>query len=152
MEVLASPIYVIENPDGSTTFTSRKPRTGRAKVFTAKDVGFSIYRSRTSMRGKLFQSRYRSIIGRVSSRHGIDSSLVRAIIHVESAFNPRARSPKGAMGLMQLMPSVIADSRVRNPYDPEENIRAGVAHFAKLLENLRGNLSLIHISEPTRPC
>ena len=75
MEVLASPIYVIENPDGSTTFTSRKPRTGRAKVFTAKDVGFSIYRSRTSMRGKLFQSRYRSIIGRVSSRHGIDSSL-----------------------------------------------------------------------------
>ena len=107
MEVLASPIYVIENPDGSTTFTSRKPRTGRAKVFTAKDVGFSIYRSRTSMRGKLFQSRYRSIIGRVSSRHGIDSSLVRAIIHVESAFNPRARSPKGAMGLMQLMLSSL---------------------------------------------
>ena len=68
--------------------------------------------------------------------------LVRAVIQVESAFNPRARSHKGAMGLMQLMPDTAADLGVTNAYDPEQNIRGGVAYLRQLLDKFGGNEEL----------
>ena len=68
--------------------------------------------------------------------------LVRAVIQTESAFNPRARSSKGAMGLMQLMPDTVAQFRVRNAYDPAENIRAGVAYLRQLLTRYQENEEL----------
>jgi len=77
-----------------------------------------------------------------ASRHGIDENLVRAIIQVESGFNPHAVSHKGAMGLMQLMPQTARSLDVRNPFDPEQNVDAGVRHFKKLLENYNGDVKL----------
>ena len=74
------------------------------------------------------------IILREATRHGVRPELVRAVIQVESAFNPHARSAKGAMGLMQLMPTTASDLRVVNPYDPEQNIRGGVAYLRRLLD------------------
>lgn len=65
--------------------------------------------------------------------HAVNPELVRAVIQAESAFNPRARSHKGAMGLMQLMPATAAEFSVLDPYDPRENIRAGVAYLKQLL-------------------
>ena len=77
---------------------------------------------------------YGEIIASVSEAHGVDPMLVRALIQVESNYRPRARSHKGAMGLMQLMPATAREYKVKNPYDPKANIAAGVKHLAKLIQ------------------
>jgi len=85
---------------------------------------------------------YAGIIDRVSAAHGVDANLVRALIHVESRYQPRARSPKGAMGLMQLMPATARRLEVDNPYDPEGNIEGGVRHLRALLDRFDVALAL----------
>lgn len=85
---------------------------------------------------------YDSIIDEHASRHGVRPDLVRAVIHAESAFNPMARSVKGAMGLMQLMPATAVAYGVSNAYDPVENIRAGVAYLRGLLDRYSQNEEL----------
>jgi soluble lytic murein transglycosylase-like protein len=77
---------------------------------------------------------YGEIIARVSEAHGVDPLLVRALIQVESNYRPRAKSHKGAMGLMQLMPSTAREYKVRNPYDPKANIEAGIKHLKSLID------------------
>ena len=73
----------------------------------------------------------------LAETHGVDPMLVRALIQVESSYQPSARSNKGAMGLMQLMPSTARQYKVRNPYDPKANIAAGVKHLKSLLDRFR---------------
>jgi len=78
------------------------------------------------------------IIQTVARAHGVDPMLVRAVIEVESRYRPRARSPKGAMGLMQLMPATARRYDVKNPYDPKANIAAGVMHLKSLIDRWGG--------------
>jgi soluble lytic murein transglycosylase-like protein len=85
---------------------------------------------------------YNHLIERHASNHAVNPDLVRAVIQAESAFNPRARSHKGAMGLMQLMPSTAAEFGVVDPYDPDENIRAGVGYLKQLLVRYADNEEL----------
>ena len=85
---------------------------------------------------------YAEIIDRVAARHGVDARLVRAVIEVESGYQPRARSPKGAMGLMQLMPATARQYDVTNPYDPAANIEAGTRHLKSLLARFPPALAL----------
>lgn len=81
---------------------------------------------------------YAEIIMAVSAAHGVDPMLVRAVIQVESGYRPRARSPKGAMGLMQLMPATARAYKVHNPYEPKANIEAGIKHLKGLIDKMGG--------------
>jgi hypothetical protein len=75
-----------------------------------------------------------ALVDEHASAQGVRPELVHAVIQVESAYNPRARSIKGAMGLMQLMPATASDLGVRNPYDPTQNIRGGITYLRQLLD------------------
>lgn len=77
---------------------------------------------------------YGEIIASVSLAHGVDPMLVRALIQVESGYQPKARSRRGAMGLMQLMPSTARAYKVRNPFEPKANIEAGIKHLKSLID------------------
>jgi soluble lytic murein transglycosylase-like protein len=85
---------------------------------------------------------YGEIIAAMSEAHGVDPLLVRALIQVESNYKPAARSRKGAMGLMQLMPATLRIYNVRNPFDPRANIEAGVKHLRSLIDRFGIELAL----------
>ncbi|MCB0338852.1 MAG: lytic transglycosylase domain-containing protein [Bdellovibrionales bacterium] len=146
-EAYAAPIYVIHQPDGTTRFTTKPPPSGvKAKVFTASKGRFSFYsgssRGYGFRTGRLQREKYKDVITSLSRQKGVPEDLIRAVIHAESAFNPRAVSPKGAMGLMQLMPTTAKLLGVKDAFHPEQNIHGGVSYLSMLLKKFRGNVSL----------
>ena len=86
--------------------------------------------------------RFNDLVLEHASKQALRPELVRAVIQVESGFNPLARSPKGAMGLMQLMPQTAMSLGVRDPFDPAENIRGGTAYLRQLLDRYDGDETL----------
>ena len=91
---------------------------------------------------KLAPQELETLIQEASRSHNVPPSLVKAVIRVESNFNPSATSPKGAQGLMQLMPGTADDLLVANPYDPRENISGGVRYLRMLLDRFNNRLHL----------
>lgn len=85
---------------------------------------------------------FNSIIHEKAETYDIDPSLIKAVIETESNWNSSAISRKGAMGLMQLMPSTASDMNVHNPFNPEENIEGGTKYLRYLLERFKGDLTL----------
>jgi soluble lytic murein transglycosylase-like protein len=115
----------------------------RAKDPSAQTYGVRpVTTVRTTMPLNRRAVEFDDLIEEHAANHAVSADLVRAVIQAESAFNPAARSPKGAMGLMQLMPGTAADLGVTRPYDPDDNIRGGVAYLKQLLERYDGNEEL----------
>jgi len=85
---------------------------------------------------------FEPIIKSVASEFGVDKNLVKAVIHAESGYNPNAVSPKGAQGLMQLMPRTAEGLKVSNTFDPKDNIRGGVRYLRFLLDTFNGDVAL----------
>jgi hypothetical protein len=131
-------IYALRDSAGVLTL-SDKPLGADAQTFSVR--GASGFRTTVPATGRR-QTAWDDLIDERATAHGIRPELVRAVIQVESGFNPRARSPKGAMGLMQLMPGTAAELGVGNPFDPEQNIRGGVAYLRSLLDQFEGNEEL----------
>ena len=85
---------------------------------------------------------YANAIRFAAKTNAVDESLIRAIIHAESAYQADAVSPKGAQGLMQLMPATQAELDVSDPFDPEQNIQGGAVYLAQLLDQFKGDVDL----------
>ncbi|MBF0308551.1 MAG: lytic transglycosylase domain-containing protein [Magnetococcales bacterium] len=85
---------------------------------------------------------YEAIIRRAAQEYDLDENLIRSVMKVESGFNPKAVSPAGAQGLMQLMPATAKELGVTKPFDPEQNIMAGSRYLKGLMERYRGNVNL----------
>jgi len=130
---LASPAgaetFQFTAPDGTVHFTNSPtdPRYIRMGFRSGTEAGWLNLPVRAS-------DLYVTEIRNAAARHGVPESLVSAVIRVESGFNARAVSPKGARGLMQLMPGTASLLGVRDAFDPRENIEGGVRHLRGLLE------------------
>ena len=85
---------------------------------------------------------FKEVIVEASRRYGLPPALVMAVVKAESNFQPEARSPKGAMGLMQLMPSTAEELGVKDPFDPRQNVEGGVRYLRQLLDHFFGDLKL----------
>jgi soluble lytic murein transglycosylase-like protein len=139
-------LYVYELPDGSRIVTDHALNN---KQYRLVRVGTNVrgtghlVASRDSQLFRADPSTYDPLIRKVSTRHGVDFALVKAIMHVESSFNPYAASNKGALGLMQVLPSTARRHGVEDFYDPQQNIEAGVRHIKYLSEKFNHKQYLV---------
>ena len=140
--VFAADIYKYEDNEGVLHFTDA-PTDRRFKLFM-RDIKKD-RQLRTTFRlstciGNLAE--YEPIITSCALQYGVDKSLVKAVIHAESGYDPNAVSSKGASGLMQLMPKTAESLKVSNSFDPKENIRGGVRYLRFLLDTFKGDIPL----------
>jgi soluble lytic murein transglycosylase-like protein len=133
----AAELYTFTNEECVTYYTN-VPGKGRIKVLLP--IKKTIPNSMSSPYSDT--KAYEPIIKSAGQRFTIDPDLVRAVIKAESNFNHRAVSPKGALGLMQLMPFTAKEMSVANPFNPEENIHGGVRYLSELLHLFNWNLPL----------
>jgi soluble lytic murein transglycosylase-like protein len=133
-------IYMLRQADG-TIVLSDKPLGPGAKTFRVENASTNVRATRPTA-ASIRSSSYDDLIEEHAAKQNLRVDLVRAVIQVESGFNPRAFSNKGAMGLMQLMPATAKELGVRNPYDPTQNIRGGTAYLRQLLDKFNGDEAL----------
>lgn len=126
-------VFMYKDANGVLTFTNVPSHSGYRRVIRESN-GQS-----TNVSGG---SSYEDLIRSVSARYNMDTDLIRAVIKAESDFNSNARSRRGAMGLMQLMPETARLHNVADAYDPTDNIEGGVRHLKMLLERYQGDLQL----------
>jgi hypothetical protein len=142
LPVAAADIYKYEDDEGVLHFTDA-PTDHRFKIFMRdikKDKQLRTHFRLTNCVGN--PAEFEPIINSCALKYGVDKSLVKAVIHAESGYNPNAVSAKGASGLMQLMPSTAKGLKVANTFDPADNIRGGVRYLRFLLDTFRGNEAL----------
>jgi soluble lytic murein transglycosylase-like protein len=144
--VLRGAVYRITRPDGGVEYTNIPPG-GAAKgqsikmlfTYIATCAACDVHSRIDWNSVALNLTSYGEAIRAASSEFGVDEALLRAVIHAESAFNPRALSVAGAQGLMQLIPGTARDMGVLDAFDAGQNIRGGARYLALLLRNFNGN-------------
>lgn len=132
-------IYAWRDASGNLVLSDRRLDAGAVTYAVPNAPEF---RSTRPAESSTVRERFEPLVQEHAARHSLRPDLVRAVIQVESGFNPRATSPKGAMGLMQLMPATARELGVRNAYDPTDNIRGGTAYLRQLLDRYDGNEAL----------
>jgi soluble lytic murein transglycosylase-like protein len=137
----AAQIYSWRDVDGKLVL-SDKPRVGGGAQTTYEVHGTAAVKATIPLAISHKSAQYDAAINAHARRQGVAEDLVRAVIQVESAFNPNAVSNKGAMGLMQLMPATAQEMGVRNPFDPEQNIGGGVKYLKQLLTRYDNKVEL----------
>ncbi len=143
--ILRGAVYKVERKGGITEYTNIKPAgSAFAVLFTyiATCIACDIHSKIDFARTALNLDAYKTEIAAAASDFGVDSSLIRAVIHAESAFNPMALSNKGAQGLMQLMPGTGRDLGVTDAFDAAQNIRGGARYLSQLLKDFNGDAHL----------
>lgn len=134
-------IYAWRDAGGNLVLSDRRLNEGAVTYTVASAPALRSTRPVAAGAGPV-RERFEPLVQEHAARHSLRPALVRAVIQVESGFNPRATSPKGAMGLMQLMPGTARQLGVRNAYDPAENIGGGTAYLRQLLDRYDGNEAL----------
>jgi hypothetical protein len=139
----AEKFYSYVNRSGCIVFSNHAPKDGEAT--TVKEIEIERDRDRPDLiqfdQNRLNQ--FDQLIMKYGTELEVDFNLIKALILVESNFNPRAVSPKGARGLMQLMPDTARRYGVFDLFDPEENLRGGVSHLRFLIDMFDGDLELV---------
>lgn len=153
----AGKMYVFKDAEGNVLLTNmvhnQKPRgdafsdyTNKVKVTYYPDTNVHSYRNWGNTESAVLPSfsknrdAYDSLIAGAASTHGVDRGLIKAMMHTESGFNPNARSPVGAQGLMQLMPATARRFGVNNAWEPAQNIDGGVRYMRFLLSRYNNDL------------
>jgi len=132
-------IYAWRDANGTIVLSDRAI-DAPADVYTV--AGAPKYVTTRAVEDDVEDGQFETLIQEHATRRALRPELVRAVIQVESGFNPRALSPKGAMGLMQLMPATARSLGVNNPWDPAQNIRGGTDYLRRLLDEYDGNEEL----------
>jgi soluble lytic murein transglycosylase-like protein len=132
-------IYSWRDANGNLVLSGTRPSGADVKTYAVpKAEAIRATRPVAVSRNRI----YDDLISEHAHNNGLRADLVRAVVQVESAFNVYARSAKGALGLMQLMPATIRQYGVKNPYDPDDNLRAGAAYLRELLDRYENNEQL----------
>lgn len=139
-------VYKVVKANGVTEYTNIRPPTGASYrvlfTYMATCYACNVHSKVNFGAIPLNLDAYRDEIAAAAKEYGVDESLLRAVIHAESAFKRYAVSDKGAQGLMQLMPGTAADLGVSDPFDAGENIRGGADYLAQLLKQFKGDEKL----------
>ncbi|WP_333797531.1 lytic transglycosylase domain-containing protein [Rheinheimera sp.] len=138
----AANVYQYTQKNGVVAFSDRAPLNQPYKL-----LKFDCYACRPDsnldwQKTRLITDKFSQSIEVAANTHQLDPALIRAVIHAESGFQPRAVSKQGARGLMQLMPATARELGVQNSFDSHSNILAGSAYLAKLLQNFNGDIRL----------
>lgn len=126
-------IYVYIDQDGVCHFTNA-PTSGKYKIYM-REAAFKPAPHRTI-------EQYDRVIAEAADSNGLSPHLLKALIHVESAFDPRAVSKKGALGLTQIMPANLDLLNVHDPFDPKDNVMGGARYLKAMMDRFGGHLSL----------
>jgi len=133
----AAQVYKRTARDGTTVFTNIQPNPSFQRVALTQPTAYESPRQPAADYGTYSQE-----IAEAAARYAVPERLLWAVIRAESGFDPRAVSPRGARGLMQLMPETAAILGVRDPFNPRENIHGGARHLRGMMERFRYDLPL----------
>lgn len=148
---IAGNMYIYQDANGSTLLTNRKSNDKNMKAVQVTyypESNIHTYHNWGKTEASVLPSYSKNknafdhLIRQAAQHHNVPEGLIKAIMHTESGFNPNARSPVGAQGLMQLMPATARGLNVGNAYDPHQNVMGGAKYISQMLRRYNGNTQL----------
>lgn len=135
-------VYRYQQANGITAFSDRAPKNRPYHKVRFDCFACNLHSTVDWHNTPLFLQKYQQEIATAALHHQLDPALLRAVIHAESAFNPKALSKSGAAGLMQLMPGTATEVGVKDVWHQQQNIQGGALYLASLLKRYKGNIML----------